>query len=342
VLLSVASDRAEAIEVERSYAEAKQFYDIATGVRTPTAAYFDDWKVHIKNIKLAEKTKDQMFKDVPLFVTRFPMLEEITKTNAKKWVSDLMVAGKTLSSVDRVLNSCRNYWRYLQTHDVVSGDHEPLKGLLNISKAAKSRNRVKDANLPYQSQDVVKLWEAAKVRPLGNAKDAPPDEQLADLIKVGAYSGARIEELCSLKLADVTDTMFRVRDAKTGAGEREVPIHSELKEVFERLIGQAEEAKDEYLFAGLTLNKYGDRSNAIGKRFGRLKKALGYSESYTFHSFRSTVVTQLENAHVTENLAADIVGHEKPNITFGLYSGGASLENKRKALELVKYPFKRV
>lgn len=37
-------------------------------------------------------------------------------------------------------------------------------------------------------------------------------------------------------------------------------------------------------------------------------------------------------------LAADIVGHEKPRITYGLCSGGASLETKAKALELVKYP----
>jgi hypothetical protein len=33
------------------------------------------------------------------------------------------------------------------------------------------------------------------------------------------------------------------------------------------------------------------------------------------------------------------VGHEKPRITFGLYSGGASLSVKAKAIELAKYPF---
>lgn len=49
-------------------------------------------------------------------------------------------------------------------------------------------------------------------------------------------------------------------------------------------------------------------------------------------------MTLLEDAGVTENLAADIVGHEKPRITYGLYSGGASLAKKAAALELVKYP----
>jgi hypothetical protein len=49
-------------------------------------------------------------------------------------------------------------------------------------------------------------------------------------------------------------------------------------------------------------------------------------------------VTQLENAGVSENLAADIVGHEKPRITYGLYSGGATLEVKRAAVVKLRYP----
>ena len=45
------------------------------------------------------------------------------------------------------------------------------------------------------------------------------------------------------------------------------------------------------LFPELTLNKYGERSNAIGKRFGRLKTKLGYGEDYVFHSFRKGFAT---------------------------------------------------
>lgn len=37
-------------------------------------------------------------------------------------------------------------------------------------------------------------------------------------------------------------------------------------------------------------------------------------------------------------MAADIVGHDKPRITYGLYSGGASLEVKGAALEKLRYP----
>jgi hypothetical protein len=32
--------------------------------------------------------------------------------------------------------------------------------------------------------------------------------------------------------------------------------------------------------SGLTLNKYGDRSNAIDKRFGKLRTDLGFGPQY--------------------------------------------------------------
>ena len=54
-----------------------------------------------------------------------------------------------------------------------------------------------------------------------------------------------------------------------------------------------------------------------------------------FHSFRKTVVTLLELAGISENLAADIVGHEKPKITYRLYSGGSSLAQKLKEINII-------
>ena len=39
-----------------------------------------------------------------------------------------------------------------------------------------------------------------------------------------------------------------------------------------------------------------------------------------------------------ENVVADIVGHEKPTMTYGLYSGGVSLAVKAAALAKLSYP----
>jgi hypothetical protein len=66
-------------------------------------------------------------------------------------------------------------------------------------------------------------------------------------------------------------------------GRGTIPIHNEIKQVIARLI---DTATGQYLISGLSFNKYGDRSNAIGKRFGRLKTRLEYGPDYGFHSIR--------------------------------------------------------
>jgi integrase len=114
-----------------------------------------------------------------------------------------------------------------------------------------------------------------------------------------------------------------------------VPIHSALRPALERLLG---DRRDGFLLAGLTATKYGDRSNGIGQRFTQLKRMHGFRREIVFHSIRKTVATMLENAEVPENAAADILGHEKPRITYGLYSGGTSLALKQEAIEKPNYP----
>ena len=137
-----------------------------------------------------------------------------------------------------------------------------------------------------------------------------------------------------MKVHQVRDDHFSVEDAKTKAGWRDVPIHRELAKTMARL---TECSKDGCVLSGLTVNKYGDRSNGIGKRFGKLKTALGFGPAHVYHSIRKTVVTILENAGVPENVVADIVGHEKTTMTYGLYSGGVSLKVKRDALANLAY-----
>ena len=49
------------------------------------------------------------------------------------------------------------------------------------------------------------------------------------------------------------------------------------------------------------------------------------------------MATQLEGAGVSENITADILGHEKQTITYGIYSGGTNLEQKLDAIKKLFY-----
>lgn len=315
-------ERAKDIEKTKGKEAFDSFWGVATGTSTPSNTLFETWK---GKLTLAPKTIDQMVKDVELFTIKFPTLEAVTKSSVKKWMEQLEDNDKGISSQKRILSFVRNYWKYLQSHDIVAPENDPFSGVLTIKKSKKSS--ATSSWKPFKDEEVVSLWKMASEK---------KDHKLRDLILLGAYTGARIEELCSLKKSEVTKDYFEIADAKTEAGIRIVPIHSELIATVKRL---KKESEDDYLIGGLTFNKYDDRSNAIGKRFGRMKKAMGFGDQFVFHSIRKTFTTQLENAGINENLAADIVGHEKPRITFGLYSGGASLKTMKEAIEKVKYPF---
>jgi len=310
---------------------AQVFEQIAKGQNKYLEDVAKDWKKHETERGLSEKNIDQMASDVELLTDQFPTAPLITLKSVDLWIRHIAKKGElTASSVNRIIGSGKNFYKYLQLiNEVPQSEPNPfiVPTEFKISNKPNSKSVNKTLSwLPFTSKEVVSLYQAA----------LNDDRMLADLILIAMHTGARIEEICSLlcKDVDMRQESITIVDAKTEAGERTIPIHPYIKERVEKLI---EGSMDDYLLSGLTKNKYGDRSNAIGKRFGRLKTKHDFSSRYVFHSIRKTFTTMLENAGVGENLAADIVGHEKPRITYGLYSGGASLEVMREAINKISY-----
>ena len=73
------------------------------------------------------------------------------------------------------------------------------------------------------------------------------DHNLVDLIRLGMYTGCRIEELCQMKLTDVTTDSFIIRVSKTESGQWLVPMHKEVSQVVERL---KQSSTDGFLLSG--------------------------------------------------------------------------------------------
>ena len=160
-----------------------------------------------------------------------------------------------------------------------------------------------------------------------------------DLFMVAIYTGARREELGQIRLKDYDpiNNTITINGAKTNAGNRVVPIHPKLSLLFSKLTITSD---NDYLFKALSTDKYRKQTDALGKRFGRAKTKLGFDERYVFHSIRKTVATLLEQADIPENITCDIVGHEKSaTLSYGLYSGSTSLEQKRNAVDKIDYSF---
>ncbi|ENZ1727577.1 site-specific integrase [Pseudomonas aeruginosa] len=167
------------------------------------------------------------------------------------------------------------------------------------------------------------------IKTLHSAALQSEQKNLADLISLGVYTGARIEEICKLTKENLVTIdgvqCFDIADSKTAAGVRVVPIHPALHHIVVRL---SKDSTDGYLIQSKSRNKYGIRSDPFVKSFGRLKTSLGFGADRVFHSIRKTVITQLLRASIPGIIIAEIVGHETGTVIFDVYSQGASISQK--------------
>ena len=291
--------------------EAKRFYGEAFGTLVPTTEHLEEW---MSSLQVKDKTAKMRRATIGKLGAKFPMLNDVSRKEVRRWVTELMVKLKP-ATVQRMMTDCRTYWAYLDTIEEVPEDSAPFDRLgLKVKRSSW---------LPYTPEEAVRLLKAAE-----------GDRQLADVIRMAMYTGARREELCSLKVEHVEGARFEIVDAKTVAGVRTVPIHRQLSKTIKRLV---KDSADGYVLSGLKPNANGDRGDAIGKRFTRIKRSLGFSDRHTFHSWRGTVITMLERAGVPEGTVQDLVGHERSTLTGSTYSGKSTFEMRRDALAKLSY-----
>ncbi len=186
--------------------------------------------------------------------------------------------------------------------------------------------------IPFSPEEAELLHQAATER---------GDIDLADAIAIGAYTGCRLEEIGrinsdSITFKDSRPFSFKVIEAKSEAGKRELPFHNDIVAIIENRLATS---PDGYLFPG-PANQNGERLNALGKRFGTLKKRLGFGPKQVFHSLRKTFTDMLRHANTPYTTVAYLTGHRINHITYDTYSAGPSMEQKLEAIRSVKFGFR--
>ena len=136
---------------------------------------------------------------------------------------------------------------------------------------------------------------------------------------IAAHTGARMGAICALTYNSENQTILFPAQ-KNEARNRLIPAHPAILSSLGEWVANPKSI------------------SSVSGSFGEFKKELGFGEETDFHSFRRTFITQLENLGCPEAITADIVGHKKQTITYGLYSGGSSLELMRDWIRRVQYP----
>lgn len=329
---------------------ARSFADLAHGRATPLKehlqAFKDDNDYQAKSLL----EMDGAFKRLGEWLAstkRSPNLEGITSDVASIYMRHLVHGlGISPQTASKYASFFRSYWKWLALKGHVR-DGTVWSGPVPKGKAVRRHDDVEpdEGKRPFTTAEMEKL--------LGGAKG-----DMLTLIRIGALTGMRIEEIYGLRVRDVVDGFLVVRVGKTANAKRRVPIHADLKGTVEALTeGKAPVA---YLFdtKAQVIEKTGLRSGAASKRFGHYRRGIGLDErpnkklksNIDFHSLRRWFIKSARDALFAGATGynpwtiADVVGHEDDDLkdtlkmTLGLYPGTSPDDALRACVAAVTLP----
>jgi len=349
-------DRAEEIEAKAGLPAAREFVAIANGEATPISTLLD---TYLASCGLKERTQDGIRRTVRVYEEwatangEPKAIENISRKVAGRFVSGHLLPRMEPQSAGTYTKFLSGYWRFLEGKGYAESNPWTLQ-LQGVKQAHKRRSILLDTEAggsgdkrPYTDDEARRLLCAAP----NNATD----RRTLDTAWLGALSGMRLDEICSLRVRDCQDGWFRVSadpgKGKTPAAKRRVPIHPQLASIVARRC--ANKKPEGYLIHELRDPPKGsnrERSMPASKAYTRFRRRLGIDEraegqrqsNVDFHSWRRWFIRKARDAKQDPWTIADVVGHDKEALplamTMGRYPGEANDTALRECVEAVRMP----
>jgi integrase len=206
----------------------------------------------------------------------------------------------------------------------------------------------------FTDQEAVTLINAFGPRQVKPAKHSV-ESALPWAVLISAHSGLGLEEVTQLAVGDIktvggNGSSVVCFDIHNGDGHhlkndetrpREIPVHSVL--VHAGLLQYVKALpQDGPLFPGL--KRRASKGNKIGARLGELfndkRRELGITREdmkITFHSWRHTVASKMDEAGIPESHMNAVLGHAQATETTRTYSHGPGIHNLKVAVEAIAY-----
>jgi len=271
---------------------------------TSFVSYIHEFEKENKRQKIKQRGIDQKLSHIKRFNKFHPAMEGIDRQLVNKYKNHLFDSqGLVSKTIGIHLQTLGQYWDFMADNFHV--------------KQAQYGNPFRGIKLPTHNAGVRQTWKATyfedsqdDVKILLDTPSGYLTNNLRAIIVMAMFTGARIEELVSIKKEDIK-SHYQVRciyfpKAKTDKyhkfGRRYVPIASPYNKMIDKLISSS---PSEYLIND-TIDRYDRRASYLSKRFGKHKKRCGFPMKKThtslsdeeisfrdFHSFRTTLNTFL-------------------------------------------------
>lgn len=234
-------------------------------------------------------------------------------------VAQVLKMNKGTISISSYNNWAKNlvaFFSYAEKEGLVERNY--LKGMKVSQKV-----RVSSFKDVITMKDVGKIFDHTK-------EDKGVRDERYWLPRLGFYTGARLGELCQLRVEDVVtvegiDCIY-IREGeeqiiKNLNSERLIPLHSSIQEEF---LVYVRGLTSDRLFPLLKYSIAHGSSNQASKWFSGLIKELAIEGKVTYHSYRHLVATILKNQGVDVSLVASLLGHSTGTITYDRYGKSLS------------------
>ena len=315
--------------------QARQYMDIASGKYTPLDIHHASYmsQQHVK-----ARTKADDVRAIALLAEwcrkeQFPAaLETMTRKVATRFADGLSATSGHLNAVtlNKYIGRLSRYWQWMEKREHVSSN---IWAGVRIEPPPTPHNELERA---FTDDEMARLLAG------------PATPAMHDLMRIAALTGARLDAIVDLKVADCADGLFIFKPQKKEPAPRAVPIHPALKDIVDgRTAGKTPDAD---VFpewpAPRRVGSMRERSFKTSNAFTDYRRSVGVDavipgkrrSLVNFHSFRRWFITKAERADQPENIIAVVVGHKRQGMTLGRYSAGPLLEQARRCVEAVSLP----
>jgi integrase len=291
-----------------------------------------DMPVEAFDVQQARLLKDRL--------SRCPQYFGLRPEYEGKTLKQVVESGATYKTISAVplnnrLRELSAFLNWCKSNGYITDN--PLLGLKVMTGSAK------EARLSFDRHDLTTLLDLPVLR--AEARKHPWSYWLPLL---GRAKGARLEELCQLRVDDFIEQQglrcIRIDNSREGqnlknsSNRRILPLHPALIDLG---LMQHVEAVLSTGADRLLPELEAVRGKATHRRsaFGRYKTKVGITDPRkTFHSFRHTLIDDLRDAGVQDSLIKRIVGHEDAAVTFSIYGSRSPLTAMIEALRKISIP----
>ncbi len=247
-----------------------------------------------------------------------PDIGDVVTLNVTEFQKVLAARGNTSRTIDSKVGSLRALLNFAIKQGKIHGKN-PAERLNLLTKKQKSSGGFGI----FDRDEIIRIFDSEYFREQ-KSKDA--NYYWGTLLAL--ISGCRSSEITSLKAGDIktSETGVRylaIRDSKTTAGIRDVPIPSTF---FELGFAQFIEGKTDNIF------KYENRvgkgaGNAIGKKFSRHLEVVKVNRpKLVFHSLRKFCNNYLLENDVSMEARCQFIGHELGSVNITTYTNRISVD----------------